>query len=278
MPEDTAPDGGRTPRTLKLTLSYDGTGFVGWQRQAKGVSIQGLLEEALSVIEERPVSITGAGRTDAGVHALGQTASVRITHPLEPARLRRALNAMLPPEVRVLAVDEAPAAFDARRDARTKTYRYSIVNAEIVSPFERRYVWHVPQPLDLEVMTAAARSVEGRHDFSAFLAAGSEVATTVRTVFASTLREAGDGERLRPPGALAGSQDPSPGRLLVYEVTGEGFLRHMVRTIVGTLVEIGSGRRDAHAVEAALDARERRAAGPTAPATGLCLVSVSYGP
>ncbi len=240
------------------------------------MSIQGLLEESLAAIEERPVSVTGAGRTDAGVHALAQIASVRMSHPLEPGKLRRALNAMLPPEVRVLAVEEAAAGFDARRDARAKTYRYSIVNAEIVSPFERRYVWHVPQPLEIEAMAAAARSVEGRHDFSAFLAAGSDVATTVRTIVASALREAGDAERFFPPGVVPVSRGPSPGRLLVYDVTGEGFLRHMVRTIVGTLVEIGSGRRDVRAVEAALGARERRAAGPTAPAKGLCLVEVVY--
>ncbi|MBE3135556.1 MAG: tRNA pseudouridine(38-40) synthase TruA [Acidobacteria bacterium] len=277
-PEPIAAHGGREPRTLKLTLAYDGTDYVGWQRQAEGVSIQGLIEAALSAIEGRHVTVTGAGRTDAGVHALGQVASTVFMHDLDTTRLRRALNAMLPPEVRILAVEEAPAAFHARRGACAKTYRYCIASGEMVSPFERRYVWHVRQALNPDAMAAAARLLEGRHDFAGFQAAGSAIATTVRTVFSSTLRPAGDEDQFWPPGARAAGRDAPSRLLLVYDVTGDGFLRHMVRTIVGTLVDIGSGRRDPHAIDTVLAARQRQAAGPTAPASGLCLVRVAFDP
>jgi tRNA pseudouridine38-40 synthase len=265
-----------TPRTLKLTLAYDGTDFVGWQRQAEGVSIQALLEDALSTIEGRRVTVTGAGRTDAGVHALGQVASVVLAHALETAVLRRALNAMLPPEVRVLAVEEAAGGFHARYGARAKAYRYVVENAEVASPFARRYVWHVPQPLAVEAMADAARAIEGRHDFSAFQAAGSAAATAERTVVSSTLRVAGKADLYWRPSGLAAGGAGGEGRTLVYEVTGEGFLRHMVRVIVGTLVEIGAGRREAGAMPAIIASRDRQAAGPTAPACGLCLVRVEF--
>jgi len=263
---------------LKITLAYDGTSAVGWQRQAEGASIQGWLEDALTRIDGRPVSVTGAGRTDAGVHALGQVASAVIAHPLDTTGLRRALNATLPQDVRVLDVAEAREGFHARYGARAKTYRYCIANGEVVSPFAWRYVWHVAQPLAVEPMIAAARAIEGRHDFSAFQAAGSATATTVRTMVASELRVAEDADLFWHPARIAGCGGAGVGRVLVYEVTGEGFLRHMVRTIVGTLVEIGAGRREADAMAAVLASRDRRAAGPTAPACGLCLVRVAFDP
>jgi tRNA pseudouridine38-40 synthase len=265
-----------TPRTLKLTLAYDGTDFVGWQRQAEGVSIQALLEDALSTIEGQRVTVTGAGRTDAGVHALGQIASVVLAHALDTASLRRALNAMLPPDIRVLAVDEAAEGFHARYGARAKTYRYVVENTEVASPFARRYVWHVPQPLAVEAMAEAARAVEGRHDFSAFQAAGSATATANRTIVASVLRIAGDADLYWGPAGLSADSAAHERRMLVYEVTGDGFLRHMVRAIVGTLVEIGTGRCEAGAMPAIVRSRDRRAAGPTAPACGLCLVRVVF--
>ena len=270
--------GGRPSRVLKLTLAYDGTGFVGWQRQAAGASIQGLIEQAFAAIEGRRVTVTGAGRTDAGVHALGQVASAPCTSSLEPNTLRRALNAMLPPEVRILAVEDAAPGFHARRDARLKTYRYCLSSDEVVSPFEHRYVWHVPQPLDVDLMEQAARAVEGRHDFAGFQAAGSTVGTTVRTVFSSTVRRARDEDLFWPPGARPAAYGASPRRLLIYDVSGDGFLRHMVRTIVGTLVDIGSRRREVRAIEDVLASRQRQTAGPTAPASGLCLVRVTFGP
>jgi tRNA pseudouridine38-40 synthase len=246
--------------TFKITLAYDGTDFVGWQRQAEGRSVQGIVEEALSRIEGAPVGLVGAGRTDAGVHALGQVASTTLAGRFDHAALQRALNATLPPDVRAAAVDPAAADFNARYAARAKTYRYRIARASIMSPFDRRFAWHVPAPLDVTSMAQAARALEGRHDFAAFQSAGSDVRTTVRSLASSRLTavsgDAGDG--------------------LVYEVTGDGFLRHMVRALVGTLVEVGAGRVGAADVEGILASADRGRAGPNAPAHGLCLVAVSY--
>ena len=178
---------GGPERTLKLTLAYDGTPFVGWQRQAEGVSIQALLEDALSRIEGGSVAVVGAGRTDAGVHACGQVASVRLSSPILPATLGRALNATLPPEIRVTAVEQVASSFHARYSAASKTYRYQIVNGAGPTPFEWRYVWHIPEPLDVERMSAAASLFEGEHDFGAFRGTGSSVKTTIRRVLASRL-------------------------------------------------------------------------------------------
>jgi tRNA pseudouridine38-40 synthase len=246
-------------RTLKLTIQYDGTTFVGWQRQPNGTSIQGLLEEALAPIEGAPVAVHGAGRTDAGVHALGQVVSVTLGSGLAEATLGRALNAVLPPAVRVLSVQEMNADFHARFSARAKTYEYRIVNAPFISPFLHRYAWHVPQPLDVEAMRAAAAPLAGRHDFAAFQGAGSSVATTERTIFGIDWQDG------------AGFDLP-----IVLRITGDGFLRHMVRTVVGTLVEIGTGRWDPWRILTALDSRDRAHAGPTAPPQGLFLTSVTY--
>ena len=247
--------------TFKVTLAYDGTGFVGWQRQAAGTSIQGLLEEALGHFDCGEVVVTGAGRTDAGVHALGQVAGFSLERAIAPDALVRAVNARLPDAVRVLSAVEAPQTFHARFEALTKIYRYRLWNGDVMSPFERAYAWHVPGPLALEPMSAAARVLEGRHDFAAFQAAGSETLTTTRVVFSSHI--------------VAGLQ-ACDGRLIVYEIAGSGFLRHMIRNIVGTLVEIGRGRRPVDWVSEVLASRDRARAGPTAPAEGLVLVGVGY--
>jgi tRNA pseudouridine38-40 synthase len=253
-------------RILKLTLSYDGTRLVGWQRQAEGESVQGVLEAALTRFEGRPVTVHGAGRTDAGVHALGQVASVEVTFAHDTTTLARALNAHLPEDVRVLSVHDAPPGFHARFDARSKTYRFCIRNGPVASPFERPFVWHVPQPLDVEAMRQAASRLLGRHDFSAFRSLGTDVPDSVRTLHASAVVETA--------GAVPWLGDG--GRLLTYEVTGDGFLRHMVRAIVGTLVEVGRGWRDPAQMDALLQSGDRARAGATAPAHGLFLVRVDY--
>ncbi|MBI3050255.1 MAG: tRNA pseudouridine(38-40) synthase TruA [Acidobacteria bacterium] len=255
-------------RTLKLTLSYDGTRLVGWQRQPAGESIQGLLEEALARFEGAPVTVHGAGRTDAGVHAIGQVASVEMTCGHATDALLRGLNASLPPDVRVSAVEEATPGFHARFSARSKTYRYLLRNAPVVSPFERAYVWHVPEPLDVGAMQAAAAVLVGMHDFAAFAGAGGETTDTVRTITRSEVLQADAVHQ--PP-----TTNYQPG-LLAYEVSGTGFLRHMVRAIVGTLVEIGRGWRPAASMAALVAGGRRADAGATAPPHGLFLVRVDY--
>jgi tRNA pseudouridine38-40 synthase len=246
-------------RNLKLTLAYDGTEFVGWQRQAEGTSVQGVLEDALAPFEGAPVTVHGAGRTDAGVHAVGQVASVRLTATIDRETLARALNAVLPAAIRVLSVEEAAPDFHARFSATGKTYEYRIVNAPFVSPFIHRYAWHVPQALDLAAMEAAARVLEGRHDFATFQSTGTDVPSSVRTITSI--------------GWTGGSGSDVP---LVLRISGDGFLRHMVRNITGTLVEFGRGRWPASAMARMLASRDRGDAGTTAPPHGLFLTAVMY--
>jgi tRNA pseudouridine38-40 synthase len=256
-------------RTLKITLSYDGTRYVGWQRQASGESVQGLLEEAVARFEGNAVSAQGAGRTDAGVHALGQVASVEVTcdHPVET--LARGLNAWLPSDVRIIKVEDTAEDFHARFSARSKTYRYLLRNAPRVSPFERAYVWQVAGTLDVSAMQTAANVLVGTHDFSSFCSAGSNVKDGVRTVSRSIIHYI-------EPDVVPYVPTPEERTLLAYEVTANGFLRHMVRAIVGTLVEIGQRRRSATSMVKLLEAASRAQAGATAPPHGLFLVAVDY--
>ena len=286
--------------SFKIVVAYDGTDFVGWQRQAAGVSIQSVLEDALRTLDDREVTVAAAGRTDAGVHALGQVAAFSLERAIDPATLVRALNAQLPDSVRALSAAEVPAMFNPRFNTRAKTYRYRIWNGPVLSPFERRYAWHVFGALDVGAMAAAARRLEGRHDFASFQAAGSDVTTTERTILSSklfttkNLSTTGDAEdteektfsltglSLRVPRVLRGGEVFRGGEvhgreLLCYEITGDGFLRHMVRAVVGTLVEIGRGRRPVEWIDEVLASRDRAAAGPTAPAAGLFLIAVDYG-
>jgi tRNA pseudouridine38-40 synthase len=243
--------------SFRITIAYDGTPFVGWQRQANGTSIQGLVEDALRELDGDAVAVAGAGRTDAGVHALGQVAGFTLRRSTTADVVIRSLNARLPPEVRVLAAEEVPPSFHARFDAASKTYRYRFSTADVLSPFERAYAWHVPGALAIDAMAEAARLVEGHHDFAAFQTTGGVPGSTDRIISTSTVVPGADG-------------------LVLYEVTGDGFLRHMVRAIAGTLVDIGRGRRGPEWMRDVIASRDRSQAGKTAPAHGLFLVSVGY--
>jgi tRNA pseudouridine38-40 synthase len=260
-------------RCFRLTVAYDGTGLVGWQRQAAGTSVQGLLEAAAAELVGHPVAVAGAGRTDAGVHALGQVASVSLDREIDAATLTRALNFKLPPQVRIVDAVEVDVAFHARFDARGKTYRYHVWNGAVVPPTLRAFVWHVPLPgLEVEAMNLAAHALEGHHDFAAFQSLGTDLKTTERTVFSSAVRTVSAAADT----GIAAGLPASAGTLIAYEVSGSGFLRHMVRSIAGTLIDIGRGRRDAGWMTEVLRSKDRARAGQTAPAEGLFLVRVTY--
>jgi tRNA pseudouridine38-40 synthase len=250
------------PRNLKLTLSYDGHDFAGWQVQPDRVSVQGTLVSAFEHLTGEKILPQGSGRTDAGVHALAQTASVSIESPIPATNLVRALNDVLPRSIRVLSVQEAPPDFHARRSAVAKTYRYHIYREAICSPFQARYVYHHPYPLDESRMISSASLVEGEHDFTSFAAVdpetrkeGQEI-NNVRTIFRSTWHTHADE--------------------LIYTVRGSGFLHHMVRNLVGMFLLVGKGSLKKEDVRRILDLRDRSAAAATAPASGLFLVSVEY--
>ncbi len=244
--------------TYRLTLEYDGREFAGWQVQPGGVrSVQGVLEEAIRAATGQTLRVVGAGRTDAGVHAEGQVASARIETDLEDGALRRAVGAALPPDVALLALERVPDAFHALRDAKSKLYRYEIWNGATRSPLRAARRWHVPVPLDVTAMRRAGAAFVGTHDFASFQVAGSEVETTVRTLF-----------RLDVEGETRGE--------ICLQVQGEGFLRRMVRALAGTLVEVGRGQRRPDAMAGILAARDRSRAGRSAPPQGLTLVRVEY--
>jgi len=254
-------------RNLRLILSYDGADLAGWQVQPGRTTVQGVLASAIGRLTGENVLPQGSGRTDAGVHALAQVASFATASMIPTENWIKALNDILPPSIRVLEVTETAPEFHARKSARAKTYRYRIQRGAICPPFLARYVWHYPYPLEESAMVAAARVVVGEHDFTSFaavdaerverIAAGEEVHTTnIRTIFASSWTREGEE--------------------LIYSVRGSGFLHHMVRNLVGTFVLVGKGAVSLEDLRRILDARERTAAGPTAPASGLYLVEVEY--
>lgn len=238
----------------KLTLCYDGTGFSGWQRQPGKRTVQGAIEEALAKICGKKITVIGAGRTDAGVHARGQVANFKAGLRLEQDEILRALNALLPKDVRILSVRKVPAEFNARKTAKSKVYQYRIYNSRLISPFVLRYVLHRPSRLDVEKMDEAARLFVRRDDFTAF--SSNRLLHPVREVYCSEVRK--------------------KGKEIIYTIEANGFLRYMVRTIAGTLIEVGRGKIDPCQVEEAFRKRDRSLAGPTAPARGLCLVKVKY--
>jgi len=246
-------------RRIKILISYDGSDYHGWQVQPGLATIQGVLEGVVSGIEGRAVQLAGSGRTDAGVHALAQVAAFSIENPIPVDNLKRAMNRQLPRDIRVVSVEEAPADFHPRFQARRKTYEYRLYRGEICSPFERLYVYHHPFPLDVDAMVATAPLLEGEHDFSAFAASDERdelELSKVRTIFCSRLAPEGD--------------------RLTYRVTGSGFLKHMVRNIVGVLLEAGKGNVDRAAFLARLERGCGIPPGPTAPARGLFLMGVEY--
>jgi len=248
-------------RNLKLTLAYDGSEFCGWQVQPEAASIQGALASAIGRITGEKVLPQGSGRTDAGVHALAQVASFCTESPIPAENLVKALNDILPPSIRVVEATEAPPEFHARKSVQAKTYRYRIYRGAICPPFLARYVWHYPFPLDEKAMRDTASAVVGEHDFTSFAAVDpergrEEEGSNVRRISSSAWERAGEE--------------------LLYTVRGNGFLHHMVRNLVGTLILVGKGTLRVENMARILQARNRSAAGATAPASGLYLVNVEY--
>lgn len=244
-------------RRFKLIVEYDGTDYCGWQRQINGPSVQQTLEEALSRLTGEQIAVTGSSRTDAGVHAVGLCAHFDSATRIPPEKLAFALNTMLPPDIRIRESGPAPEGFHARYSACGKVYRYRFFNSRHDCAIGRQYAAHVPLALDVEAMNREAQSLVGTHDFEAFAASGSVVKSTVRTIYRVQVTQSGDDVTLL--------------------VLGDGFLYNMVRIIAGTLMEVGTGKREPGAIARAIDTHDRLALGQTAPAKGLTLMRVLYG-
>jgi tRNA pseudouridine38-40 synthase len=250
-------------RHIRLRVEYDGTGLCGWQRQDNGPTVQGHLEAALAKLLQHEVRVVGASRTDAGVHARGQVASFRTERPVPLHGIRRGVNSMLPDQIAIAEASEAPDDFHPRFSATGKHYRYLLLTRAERDPRWRDRAWHHPERLDHGAMQAAAAALVGEHDFAAFRAAGCTAKRTVRRI-----------DRIEI-GELAGDL-PGPSHVVAVDVRGNAFLRNMVRILVGTLVEVGRGRRPASQVAEILASKDRTQAGITAPAHGLELVEVRY--
>jgi tRNA pseudouridine38-40 synthase len=241
---------------VKIIVKYDGTNYHGWQIQPRGRTIQGELTRVLSLLDHRALTVHGAGRTDSGVHAEGQVASFMLERDFEPERLRDAINGNLDPDIRVSAVHVVDGAFHARYSAVQKTYKYQIYTGAVASPFSYRYCYHFRGRLNVATMREAAGLLRGRHDFSAFTVSDSEAADHIRELRSLDLDQSAD--------------------VLIVTATADGFLKYMVRTIVGTLIDVGRGRQDAPGLVRALETGDRSLAGPTAPPSGLTLFRVDY--
>ncbi len=244
-------------RNIKLVIEYDGTNYQGWQVQPAGPTIQGILEEKLSRLAGERIRLIGSGRTDSGVHAAGQVAHFKTQSRMETRTIQRALNSLLPPDIVVQKVEEVDEGFHARKHSKSKVYEYRILNRSLRPVFHREYVWHIPQKLDLGEMRKATQILVGKHDFSAFRTVGSPTRTTVRRVVRADWKKGRDG-------------------LIRFEIEADGFLKQMVRSIIGTLVEIGKGKRKASDLRKIMNSGDRKNAGPTAPARGLFLKEVKY--
>lgn len=243
-------------RRIALTIGYDGTEYAGWQRQENGLAVQQVIEDVIEKLFHERIHVMGSGRTDAGVHARGQVAAFDFKHPIPVERLKLALNANLPADIRIYQVWEAEAEFHPRFNAKRKTYAYRFINGEIMPPELRKYYTLVKEPLNIEKMQEALKMLEGEHDFLAFRSSGGMNLSTVRTIYSAVLKEEGEGYRI--------------------EVTGNGFLYNMVRIIAGTLFEIGKGKLDLECITKALNTGRRELLGPTAPGMGLMLMKVDY--
>nr|WP_312579065.1 tRNA pseudouridine(38-40) synthase TruA [Sedimentibacter sp.] len=243
-------------KNIKLIIAYEGTNYYGWQTQLDRVTIQETIENAISIITKEQPDLVGSGRTDRGVHALGQVANFITETKIETDKIKLALNANLPKDIRILSSEEVPLEFNSRFDAHNKTYMYQIYNDRVSSPFYRNYAYFIPSELNFEKMEAASKFLVGTHDFKGFMSAGSEVKTTVRTIFSTKL--------LRE------------GKTLRLYVNGSGFLYNMVRIIAGTLIDIGKGTKEVSCIQKALEFKDRTILGHTAKPEGLFLKEVDY--
>ncbi len=244
-------------RRIQLTLAYDGTAYRGFQLQPNGPTIQSVTEETLSRLLQEPVRLRAAGRTDAGVHAREQVVDFADSGNRPPETILKGGNALLPPDIRIVSAREVPLSFDARRQAKEKEYRYFLHLYPVASPFFSRHAWHIEKPLDLDSIRKGLAHIVGEHDFASFQGQGCTAKTTVRTIFRAELGE------FHPP-------------LRFIAISGGGFLRHMVRNVVGTLVDVGKGKYPPERVRELFFLRDRTAAGPTAPARGLFLWEITY--
>lgn len=246
----------------KLLIQYDGTDFHGWQVQPNQRTVQGELERVLSMLEDSEVHIAGSGRTDAGVHAEGQVASVKLEREFKPSKLRDAINGNLLRDLRIIDIEEVSDDFHARFSAKGKTYLYRVINSPVMSPFWSRYAHHDKRPLDAAAMNKTARLFLGEHDWTAFSNAQSDSENKVRTIEAFDVESQWDKR--------------TNSSLITFQITGNGFLRYMVRSIVGTLLEVGRGERDPNTIQKAISNGDRKLVGVTAPANGLTLLEVKY--